>query len=190
MTGEKLGRKLEETLLVASRSWTWHFHSTSMSGWVVPFTGHITMVISHHPHLGLMLPIHHVSVADMFKRSHSENSPVSHPLQYIYAPFFHDRHPEPCILRSFSPPLKSFALFRVIDVRFIKALLWQIASCRHQLIIQEVDLGTTLPVLWSLHASMASFSLPAKGLHQWPSTERFCVVFDAKSLIHTTWIIL
>ena len=62
MTGEKLGWKLEETLLVASRSWTWHFHSASMSGWVVSFTGHITMVTSHHPHLGLMLPIHHVSV--------------------------------------------------------------------------------------------------------------------------------
>ena len=77
MTGEKLGRKLEETLLVASRSWTWHFHSASKMGWVVSFTGHITMVTSHHPHLGLMLPIHHVSVADMFKRSHSENSPGS-----------------------------------------------------------------------------------------------------------------
>jgi len=56
-------------------------------------TGHITMVPSHHPHMGLVLPIHHVSVADMFKRSRSKNSPVSHPLQYIYAPFFHDHHP-------------------------------------------------------------------------------------------------
>ena len=190
MTGEKLGRKLEETLLVASRSWTWHFHSASESGWVVPFTGHITIGPSHHPHLGLTLPIHHVSVADMFKRSRSENSPVSHPLQYIYAPLFHDRHPEPYITRLFSPPLKSFALFRVIDVGFIKALLWQIASCRHQLIIQEVDLGTPLSVLWSLHALMASFSLPVKGWHQWPSTERFCMVFDIGSYIHTTWIVL
>ena len=40
-----------------------------------------------------------------------------------YTPFFHDRHPEPYIIRSFSPPLKSFAPFRVIDVGFIKALL-------------------------------------------------------------------
>jgi len=139
---------------------------------------------------GVMLPIHHVSVADMFKRSHSENSPVSHPLQYIYAPFFHDRHPEHYITRSFSRPLKSFAPFRVIHVGFPKALLWRFVSCRNQLIIQEIDLGTTLLVLWSLHASMASFSLPATGLHQWPLTERFYMVFDAKSFIHTTWIVL
>jgi len=44
----------------------------------------------------------------------------------------------------FSPPLKSFAPFHVIDVGFIKALLWRITSCRYQLIIQEVDLGTPL----------------------------------------------
>lgn len=107
-----------------------------------------------------------------------------------YTSFFHDRHPKPYIIRSFSPPSKSFAPFRVIDVGFIKALLWRIASCRHQLIIQEVDLGTPPSVLWSLHASMTSFSLPATGIHQWPSTERFCMVFDAKSFIHTTWIVL
>ena len=148
------------------------------------------MVLSHHPYLRLMLPIHHVSVTDMFKRSHSENSPVSHPLQYIYTPFIHERHPEPYITRSFSPSLKSFALFRVIDMGFPKAILWRIASCQHQLIIQEVNLGTTLSVLWSLHASMASFSLPATGLHQSPSTKRFYVVFDAKSFIHTMWIVL
>jgi len=190
MTREKLGRKLEKTLLVASRSWTWHFHSASKSGWVVPFTGHITMVPSRYPYLGLMLPIHHVNVADMFKRSRSKNSPVSRPLQYIHSPYFHDFHPEPCILILFSPPLKSFALFHVIDVGFIKALLWRIASCRHQLIIQEVDLGTTLPVLWSLHASMASFSLSAIGLHHLPSIEIFCMAFDAKSLFHTVRIVL
>jgi len=190
MTREKLGRKLEKTLSVASRSWTWHFRSASESGWVVPFTGHFTMVPSHHPYLGLMLPIHHDSVADMFKRSHSEDSPVSHPLQHIHPPYFHDRYPEHCILKSFSPPLKSFAPFCVIDVGFIKALLWQIASCWHQLIIQEVNLGTTLLVLWSLHASMASFSLLATGLHHWPSTGRLCMVFDAKSLFHTRWIVL
>jgi len=177
-------------LLVASRSWTWHFHSASESGWVVPFTGRITMVPSHHPNLGLMLPIHHVNVTDMFKRIRLENSPVSRPLQYTYVSFFHDRHPEPYVIRSFSPPLKSFAPFHVIDVGFPKALLWRITYFRHQLIIQEVDLGTTLSVLWSLHASMASFSLPAIGLCQWPSTERFCVLFNAKSCIHTTWIVL
>jgi len=81
-----------------------------------------------------------------------------------------------CFILSWLPPwtlyhqivftsTKSFAPFHVIDVGFIKALLWWVTSCWHQLIIQEVDLGTTLSVLWSLHASMASFSLPATGLH-------------------------
>ena len=125
----------------------------------------------------------------MFKRIHSDNLPVSHPLLYIHAPFFHDRHPEPCIVTLFSPP-KSFASFCVVDVGFIKALLWWVTSCRHQLIIQEVDLGKTLLVLWSLYPSMASFSLPATSLHQWPSTERFYVVFNIDSCIHTTWIVL
>ena len=78
---------------------------------------------------------------------------------------FHDRHPEPYIIRSFSPPQKSFAPFRVVDVGYIKALLRQVTSCWHQLIIQEVDLEITLSVLWSLHALMASFSLPTTGLH-------------------------
>jgi len=85
---------------------------------------------------------------------------------------------------------KSFASFHVVDVGFIKALLRWVTSCRHQLIMEEVDLGTTILVLWSLHASMASFSLSATGLHQWPSTEIFYVVFNINSCIHTTWIVL
>ena len=78
----------------------------------------------------------------MFKRSRLENSPMSHPLQYIHAPLFRDHHREPSIIRSFSPP-NSFPPFHVIDAGFIKALLWWVTSCRHQLIIQEVDLETT-----------------------------------------------
>ena len=83
--------------------------------------------------------------------------------------------PSPFIL-SWPPPwtlyhhivftsTKSFSPFRVVDVVFIKALLRRVTSCRRHLIIQEFDLGTTLSVLWSLHASMASFSLSAIGLH-------------------------
>ena len=45
------------------------------------------------------------------------------PTTIHYTPFFHDRHPEPYIIRSFSSPSKSFAPFHVIDVGFIKALL-------------------------------------------------------------------
>ena len=67
-------------------------------------------------------------------------------MQYIHASFLHDRHPEPCIVSLFSPP-KSFASFYVVDVGFIKALLQRVTSSQHQLIIEEVDLGTTLYIL-------------------------------------------
>ena len=67
---------------------------------------------------------------------------MSQPLQYIHTPFLHDHHLETCIVILFSPP-KSFSSFHVIYVGFIKALLQRVTSCRHQLIIQEVDLGTT-----------------------------------------------
>ena len=175
--------------MVASRSWTWHFVLRITSGWVVSFTGLITMVFAKPSAFGVMLPIQHISVVicsrDVFRKS--QPCPIHcHTLSFI--------HPwsPPWIIfhRLFSPPLKSLALFCVTDVGFIKALLWRIAPCRHQLIIQGVDLGTTPSVLWSLHASTASFSLPATGIHQWPSTRRFCMVFDAKSFIHTTWIVL
>jgi len=46
-------------------------------------------------------------------------------------------------------------------------------------------LRNSLPVPWGLHTSMVGFSLPAIGLHQWPSTKRLCVVFKIKSSIHT-----
>ena len=45
-------------------------------------------------------------------------------------------------------------------------------------------------VPWSLHASMASFSLSTVGLHYWPLIERFRRVFDISSFIHSRWIVL
>ena len=187
MTGEKLGE--HQSLKVASHSWTWHFssvphrvglfHSPVSSPWsrqTIHIWGNATD------------PSHQCRY--MFKRGHSESvnrvpsTTIHHPSSiFMIASLIH-------ISQFVSTSTKSLAPFRVIDVGFIKALLWRIASCRHQLIIQEVDLGTPPSVLWSLHASMASFSLPATGIHQWPSTRRFCVVFDAKSFIHTTWIVL
>ena len=162
------------------------------SSWVIPFTSHITIGPPYHPFWGLMLPIHFHCCWYVQEKSLREFtnptcvSTTAKPLRFIL---------------SWLPPwtlyhqivftsTKSFAPFLVIDVGFIKALLRRVTSCRHQLIIQEVDLGTTLLVLWSLHASMATFSLPATGLHQWPSTERFCMVFDIKSHFHTTWVLL
>ena len=158
-------------------------------GWVVSFTSLITMVFTKPSTFGVMLPIHHVSVVtcsrEVIQRVHPD------PPTTIHLSFIHSWPPSWTSYRqSVFTSIKSLAPFRVTDVGFIKALLWRIASCRHQLIIQGVDLGIPPSVLWSLHASMASFSLPATGLHQWPSTERFCVVFDAKSLFHTTWIVL
>ena len=38
---------------------------------------------------------------------------------------------------------KTFSPFHVVDVGYIKALLQQVTSCQHQLIIQEVDLENT-----------------------------------------------
>ena len=106
-----------------------------------------------------------------------------------------------CFILSWLPPwtlyhqivftsTKSFSPFRVVDMGFIKALLQWVTSCRHQLIIQEVYLGTTLSVLWSLHALMVSFSFLVTSLHQWPSTGRFFVVFVIDSCIRTMWILL
>ncbi len=126
----------------------------------------------------------------MFKRCCSAKSqpcPIHcHTLSFIHFMTATLNHTSQFVFTS----SQSLAPFRVTDVGFIKALLWRIAPCRHQLIIQGVDLGTPPSVLWSLHASMASFSLPATGIHQWPSTRRFCMVVDAKSFIPTMWIVL
>ena len=187
MTGEKLG-ETQENFDGSKSLLNMTLFLRTTSGWVVSFTGHIHG-LAIPSIFGVMLPIHRISVAICSREVVQKSQPCPihcHTLSFILS------WPPPWIIchRSFSPPLKSLALFCVTDVGYIKALLWWITSCRHQLIIQEVDLGTPHSVLWSLHASMASFSLPATGIPQWPSTRRFCVVFDAKSFIHTTWIVL
>jgi len=47
-----------------------------------------------------------------------------------------------------------------------------------------------LSVPWSLHASMASFSLSTVDLHYWSLIERFRWLFDINSFIHSWRIVL
>ena len=137
----KIGKKTQRNF-VGSKSllnMTLFFRTTS--SWVVSFTGLITIVLAKPSTSGVMLPIHRINVVicsrDVFRKS--QPCPIHcHTLSFILP------WPPPWIIchRSFSPPSQSLAPFCVTDVGFIKALLWQITSCRHQLIIQEVDLGT------------------------------------------------
>ena len=53
------------------------------SGWVVSFTGHITMVFATPSILGVMLPIHRISVAICSREVVQKESTGSHPLPYI-----------------------------------------------------------------------------------------------------------
>ena len=85
--------------------------------------------------------------------------------------------------------IKSCYLFHVIDVGYIKALLWRVFSCRLQLIIHELDLETN----WYLGTCMPQWqvsSLSTMGFHYWPLIGRFHRVFDFNSLIHIRWIVL
>ena len=79
--------------------------------------------------------------------------------------------------------------FRVIDVGYIKALLWRVLFRRLQLIIRNQD----LEILWYLGACMPQWqvsSLSTVGLHHSPLIERFHRMFEFNSFIHTRWIVL
>ena len=92
MTGEKLG---EHQSLDGSKSllnMTLFLRTTS--GWVVSFTGLITMVLATPSTFGVMLPIHRISVVICSRGVIQKVSTVSHPLPYIILHPFHDRHPE------------------------------------------------------------------------------------------------
>ena len=54
--------------------------------------------------------------------------------------------PKPCILSQIPSPKSKYS-FHVVYVEYIKALLRRVASCRHQLIVQEVDLKTPIQYL-------------------------------------------
>ena len=53
------------------------------SGWVVSFTGLITMVLAKPSTFGVMLPIHRISVVICSRDVVQKESTVSHPLPYI-----------------------------------------------------------------------------------------------------------
>ena len=83
MTGEKIGKKTQRIFI----------GSKSLLNMTLPLRVRVGLCCfihrsHHHGHaipstFGVMLPIHHNSVADMFKRSHPESPPVSRPLPYI-----------------------------------------------------------------------------------------------------------
>lgn len=82
MTGEKLGETQENfdgsKLLL---NMTLFLRTTS--GWVVSFTGLITMVLAKPSTFGVMLPIHRISVVICSRGVILKVSTVSHPLPYI-----------------------------------------------------------------------------------------------------------
>ena len=92
------------------------------SGWVVSFTGLITMVLAKPSVFGVMLPIHHISVAicsrDVFRKS--QPCPIHcHTLSFIHFMTATLNHTSEFVFTS----SQSLAPFRVTDVGFIKALL-------------------------------------------------------------------
>ena len=185
MTGENGKRDKSVYGSKSNLNMTLPLHLCGYLGWVICLMVIIPMVYHtiHHFGFGSMLPIHSVLLTC------SREIPPSVDIYYniVSLTSFLPLLNELCII-TFC--LKSWHLFHVVNGGYIKAVLHEVASCRHQHIIQEVDLETPLSVLWSLHASMASFSLSTIGWHQWPSTKIFCVVFDIGSYIHTTWIVL
>ena len=122
MTGEKLGRKLKKiigsksllnmTLPLHVRVGLGSFvHRSHRHGHTIPSTVGVNATNPSH------------QCRRHVQEKSSREATCVPPTTIHYTPFFHDRHPKPYIIRSFSPPSKSFAPFRVIDVGFIKALL-------------------------------------------------------------------
>ena len=83
----------------------------------------------------------------------------------------------------------SYDQFRVVDVGFIMALLQRICSCRHQNIIRDSYLETTL-VPKNLHSSMAGLFALDYGFTSLTLSRRILLVFNFKSFIHTRWDVL
>ena len=131
--------------MVAGHSWTWHFHFITMIelGWVILFTSHLTIGLSYHPYFGVNATNSSQCHRHVQEKSFSQEFTIqliSHPLQYLQPSFF-SWPPFLNLVSSVCFHLqKSFSSFHVVDVGYIKALLQQVTSCRHQLIIQEVDL--------------------------------------------------
>ena len=81
MTGEKLGEPQSFNGSKSLLNMTLFLRITS--GWVVSFTGLITMVFAKPSTFGVMLPIHRISVVICSRDVVQKESTVSHPLPYI-----------------------------------------------------------------------------------------------------------
>ena len=82
----KIGRTSKLNGSKSLLNMTLFFRTTS--GWVVSFTGLITMVFAKPSTFGVMLPIHHISVVICSRDVVQKESTVSHPLPYtILHPF-------------------------------------------------------------------------------------------------------
>ena len=77
----KIGRTSKFNGSKSLLNMTLFFRTTS--GWVVSFTGLITMVLATPSTFGVMLPIHHISVVICSRGVILKVSTVSHPLPYI-----------------------------------------------------------------------------------------------------------
>ena len=132
--------------MVASRSWTWHFHLITVTMWVGSFS---LMVIKP----SICHTIHYFVLGQYYQFilvsptcSREVIQFKLHPLQYrkpsfSWPPFLNLMSPVTFCLQ------KTLHSFCVVDVWYIKALLRWVASCRHQHIIQEVDLETPFQYL-------------------------------------------
>ena len=94
--------------MVAGRYWTWHFYSITIieSGWVIPFTSHLTIGLPHHPSFGVNATNPSQCRQHVQEKSFNWETTIQlmpHPLQYLQPSFFMTTIPEPCVVRSFSP---------------------------------------------------------------------------------------
>ena len=169
--------------MIASHSWTWHFHLITVTLWVGSFSlMAITPLVYHTIHHFVLGQCYQfISVSPTCSREVIQSKFI---LCNTINLHFHDRH--------------SWTLCRQSDsiLKFITLVLCHWCGIHQGPPTMSHFLSTsthyprswlrnTLPVPWGLHASMAGFSLPMIGLHRWPSTERLCMVFNIKSSIHT-----
>lgn len=138
--------------MVVSHSWTWH--SLTSSPWLLGWEIFLSFGSSHHikastSGCGSMLPIL-FSVTDMFKRSPLDDICYDTlKTHFMYAALETTLHQSHYITKILIPILCRWW-------GYIKSLLWRVASCRHCLIIQVVELETPFSAL-DLHTLMESF---------------------------------
>ena len=175
-------------LMAVSHSWT-RYSSTSapwLLGWVICFSfGYHTIFISSILVLGKLCQVHLVS--SVCSRE---------VLQLISATILLSLH----FMTSFPDlvPCQQHSNHFFSIIMLVSCPLWGIhqglptigfflsTSTNHPRSLLRNTLGTL--VLAYINGKVSSLSMI--GLHQWPSTERFYVVFNINSFIHTIWFVL